>query len=142
MSQTTRKDPSPTSFDVPQMGMVINPEPGRHYVYAHSEDGQHQNVQYYEMLGYRTELCTKGGVRVAQGEKAREGDPLRFWGMVLMSCSPERKAQIDEHGPDGRTGRHLSRAIQNKINKVGLQDGVNRRVARIVNETTPLIVEG
>jgi hypothetical protein len=124
------------------MGTLSNPEPGRAYVFANAEDGVGQNYQYYEMLGYRMERKTKGGVQVVQGQKVKEGEPLRFWDQVLMSCSEERKAEIDEFGPHGNTGRRLAKRIQEKINSAGLQEGVGRRTARVVNETTPLMVEG
>ena len=137
-----RVDPSNYAPGIEPMGTLLYPDPERHYVMASGEDGAGQNYQYYEMLGYRLERKTKAGVQIIQGQKVKEGDLLRFWDLVLMSCSKERKAEIDEFGPHGNTGRNLAKRIQKKITGDGLQEGVGRRTARVVNETTPLMVEG
>ena len=136
----TRVDPSrPTAHP---MGSLINAESGRHYVFASADDSDHMNHQYYEMLGYRLERATKGGVRVSMGGRVKEGEPLEFWGHVLMSCTLERKAEIEEFGPDGQTGRRLQRTLQDKINRRGIADGIDPRVGRFVSETTPLEQRG
>ena len=142
MSERARKDPKTYAPQIKPAASLINPEPGRHYVWANSEDGVDLNHQFYDMIGYRLERCTKGGVKVVQGLKAKEGGLLMFQGQVLMSCSEERKAEIDQYGPYGNSGRDLAQRLQNKINSAGLQEGVGKRTARVVNETTPLMVEG
>ena len=141
MSDRARKDPVNYAPSIEPMGSLLNTEPGRHYVWTHAEDGAAQNHQYYETLGYRLERKTKGGVQVVQGQKVKEGDPLKFWDMVLMSCSEERKSEIDEYGPHGNTGHALNRRIQKKINVTGLQKEISSRIARVENQTTPLMVE-
>jgi hypothetical protein len=70
----------------------------------------------YSAAGYVIELDQPGGVKPQGGRLSRKpGEQIEFRGNVLMSCSLERKAEIDEHGVDGDSGQRAADAIENRM---------------------------
>lgn len=96
-----------------------NRDPKRHYVLANENNNGEFDVSYYSCLaegladlgvgpndGYVVERQREGGPVFAAGSTSRKsGDPIRFRGMVLMSCPIAFKELIDEVGEDGMSGR-------------------------------------
>lgn len=103
-------------------GQLYRADPERKYVLA-PKDTQHPfSYEYYISIGYEVENATKEGVRIRLGEPVKDGEPLGWKGMVLLSCSKERAQEIFLNGPTGLTGqsyydRLLSRAKANKLEK-------------------------
>ena len=137
--QSERKDPRTSSIQGPGLaGNLLGSDPTRHYVWASANDEVDFNVDYYEGMGYELERRSEGGIRVLRGSSVKEGEPLKFRGLVLMSCSEEQYQWLRENGPDGRTGRALQRALQQKIAAQGLQEGSNSPYYKILSETQEL----
>lgn len=110
-----RRDPEPRFTDQGiNIWKVVSGDPTRHYVavYQNSED---YGPEYYEYLGYEVEIAREGGPRFLAGRTAKMGEPVTMRGHVLMSCTGERKAEIDKYGPDGATGLEWLDEIDDRI---------------------------
>lgn len=82
-------------------------------------------VDYYENIGYDVELHKPGGVVSGLGRTARErkqGQRIEQYGCVLMSCSLERKAEIDQFGADGDGGQQAADRLEDRYLKKGGRD--------------------
>lgn len=86
----------------------------QHYVYVYEGDPEH-GPDYYKAIGYHPVEYEKGGVRPMAGKTGNSGDQIEMRGHVLMACSKERRAEIEQFGPDGVSGQALADAIDNRI---------------------------
>ena len=83
----TRTDPKPRLPDA-QLGMLLNADPSRKYVWANPNDMS--GVPQYEAEGFRIELYVKGGVRPQiTSRKIEVGGSMYCYDQVLMSCDME-----------------------------------------------------
>jgi hypothetical protein len=75
------------------------------------------NVSYYRHLGYTQTQYDPAEARPALGnmEGLKQGDAIKTMGMALMECSIERKRELDETGPEGRTGWSAFKRIEDNI---------------------------
>jgi hypothetical protein len=126
--QSERVDPPRRSAGtVLHATSLDNQDPNKHYVWASltTEIAGIQAVDYYENIGYDVELHKPGGVVSGLGRTARErkaGQRIEQYGCVLMSCSLERKAEIDQYGPDGDGGQQRASELEQKYLRQGGRD--------------------
>lgn len=152
--KTERVDPPrKTAGTVLRATALDNQDPNKHYVWA-SLTNEIQGVpavDYYEAIGYEIEKHKPGGVVSGLGRTARErkqGQNIEQYGCVLMSCSLERKAEIDQFGANGDGGQEAASELEDKYLKKGGRDllrGMNPnntyvslRVGREHNAPVPL----
>ena len=140
-----RKDPPARALDgVSPWARLENKTPGRHYVLIHSTTaGQ---VEEYIYNGYEAEVWKTGGVRIAGFRgKPPFGEEMLTRGMLVMSCSAERKAEIDDVGVDGNTGWDLAEQVEDHIldRSVGkdLLRGIGAGVMAVENTTKRNVTE-
>ena len=93
----------------------------RKYVYAPEDPKHSHNYAYYESMGYTIEHHVKDGVRIKMGDNGKVGDPLKWRGNLLMSCSVQRAQEIFESGPTGLTGQKYYDKLMSKIRKNELE---------------------
>ncbi len=103
-----RIDPTPSHHD-PSEGRfaLINRDPDRHYVWAYINDDETGKGKYLAMR-YRVEVQEPGGVRPVIGDTVQDGEEITASGHVLMSCSLERRQEIEQHGAFGEGGLALA----------------------------------
>jgi hypothetical protein len=134
-----RVDPVLRQIDFFSQGIeLINPDPSKAYVLAYKGDSI-CGRSYYQALGYEIELHSETGVRLRAGSTGQTGEEMEWMGHVLMSCSKERKAQMDA------AGKAWANRIEERIvdRKKGMQDllrGIPGRgqFMRVVNDSTSL----
>jgi hypothetical protein len=123
VAQPKRTDPKPRPVEGPASEFaLVGEDPNRHYTGVSlltSRFGQ----TYYEAIGYEVEIARKDGPKFRFG-RVKDGEPMVFQDIVLMSCTKERKAEIDLHGPFGGSGQEEVDRIHNLM--------VNRRAGRSV----------
>jgi hypothetical protein len=107
-----RKDPRPARLTGVTDDVLINKDPKKHYVLAYL--GHDTGVPYYKTLGYEVERYREGGVAFS-GFECRPGEPMENRGALLMSIDAERRQEIEEYGPNGRTGQDLVDKIEDII---------------------------
>jgi hypothetical protein len=111
-----RVDPKPRLIDnVLPWQRLKNKDERRHYVLVNERMNGEFDVSYYEALaeglglpredGYVVEVRKPGGVTLAAGVTAEEGQPIRFRGMILMSCPKAFKKLLEDFGDDGQSGQ-------------------------------------
>ena len=84
-----RTDPPSRAPALLQNGArVVNKDRGRRYVLANPADDDTGCLKY-EQLGYRYELGTAHGVRIANGRDTERGKNVEYHGAFLMSISCE-----------------------------------------------------
>ncbi len=111
-----RVDPPVQHVDaVSPWGLLENKDPTRWYVYANGATTNVGGVQWYKILGYRVEKLEPGGVQPRGGATCEVGEPITVMGNVLMSCSMERKAELDAVGYDGVSGQSAVDEIESRI---------------------------
>lgn len=106
-------------------GSLVNPDPTRKYVLAPMDDQHPMNWQYYESMGYEVVKRTPDGVKIRMGDNGKVGDPLKWRGNVLLSCSAERAQEIFESGPTGLTGQKYYDKLMEQIRRNELEKRVN-----------------
>ena len=113
---TRRADPKPRpTSGVHSWTKLKNKDINKHYAWISMTDPD-QGVDYYLSLGYEPVYASEGGVEPLGGKLARKsGEQIVFRGLLLMECPLERKAQIDNEGPDGDTGQQLADVIESRI---------------------------
>lgn len=122
-----RVDPKPRPVQGPAGEFsLINEDPERHYVCANIATNHVGSPAYYEGIGYDVEMAQPGekALRFRFGRTAKVGEPIQFQGTMLMSCSKERKAQIDLEGPFGGSGLLDTKRTEDLM--------INRRAGRRV----------
>jgi len=145
-----RPDPAPRHIDGSAVwANVDNRDPNREYVLVHRGNPE-LGIPYYESMGYRVEEY-KGpaGVKLRAGQTCKEGEEISNRGMVLMSCTKQRKQEIARRGPDGQSGLDLADEHERRIidRERGGIDGLRgMRDIRagyfdVNNETSQLAVE-
>lgn len=116
-----RADPKPRAIDgVMDQTDVVNRDPSRHYVLVNETNHGVFDVDYYLAIAEGLEVPDDEGYRVEtfKGREhprlrigltsRKEGDTIRFRGMVLMSCPMDFKKLIDEIGIDRRGGQQAA----------------------------------
>lgn len=129
-----------------QWNKVKGKDPNRHYVLANKALIGVGGSDYYVELGYLIETQRPDGPKLAGGQTTRkEGDPLEVFGHVLMSCTLERRIEIDEYGPDGQSGQAGADLVENKIidksRGVDLLRGIGIRGSRTAAGDDALLFE-
>jgi len=123
---------------------ILNPEPDRHYVMVR-EDDQIMGVEYYEYLGYEVEKHFKGGPKLKIGKTARDGEPIRFMGSVLMSMDQKMYDDLVQYGAFGSGGQLAADELEKQIvDRDGGPDqirGIRNRYIRVENTTEPTTTE-
>lgn len=139
-----RSDPKPRHIDgATPWTRLKNRDKNRHYVLANENNNGEYDVGYYLCLaegladlgvgpkdGYVVESQREGGpVFVAGSTSRKTGDPIRFRGMVLMSCPMAFKELIDQVGEDGTGGRQAADERDKLTNRRGAVDiaGIRRK---------------
>lgn len=141
-SRTNRTDPTSKHVDLGfDQTRLKGANPQKRYVCVHP-DHQVNGVDAYESEGWEVVKYQKGGVSFARGKTAREGEPVTYMGMVLMSIDRTEAERLDYEGALGGTGqRYLDRVRQQIVDpRGGADDAVSRmsnRYVRGVNETEP-----
>lgn len=109
-----RKDPKPRHLDGSAVwSRLVDRKDDRHYVYVNK--GDPDALATYEAAGYDVEVLKEGGVRPAGGRTCQIGAPIEMRGLVLHSCSMERKRQIELEGIDGDSGQLEADRIEEHI---------------------------
>lgn len=106
-------------------GSLVNADPTRKYVLAPMDDQHPMNWQYYEAMGYEIVRREEKGVKIRMGDNGKVGDPLKWRGNVLLSCSAERSQEIFENGPTGLTGQKYYDKLMEQIRRNELEKRVN-----------------
>lgn len=96
-------------------GQLQNADPNKKYVMCSQQDQHPMGYKYYESIGYTHEMAVKDGVRILLGEKPKLGEPLKWQGNYLMSCSKERAQEIFETGEAGSTGQQYYDKLMSRI---------------------------
>lgn len=111
----TRNDPSPRPADGASDGTrLLNKDPNKHYVFVATSPNY--VIGEYEDRGYQVEVLEEGGVSLSRSRRgSKVGEEIRYRDMVLMSCSKERKAELDQFGEFGNTGWAKADRIEEKI---------------------------
>jgi hypothetical protein len=113
-----RRDPKNRHIDASSnsWAAVRNRDPGKHYVLV-SNAADDQGPDYYESMGYEVEVYGgANGVSLRGGRSTKElGSPIEMRGHTLMSCSLERKAEIDQYGADGDAGQELADEVEQRL---------------------------
>jgi hypothetical protein len=116
-----RKDPRARHIDgsATAWTAVQNRDPERTYVLVSIADDTH-GPDYYESIGYEVEVYggRKGasGVHLKGGRSTKDvGSPIEMRGHLLMSCSKERKEEIDVYGPEGDSGQQYADEIEQRL---------------------------
>ena len=115
-----RIDPPVQHIDaVSPWGKLENCDAGRHYVFVNQNNKFVGGVSWYRSLGYRVERASPDGVRLAGGggldEEMAPGTPLTTMDTVVMSCTKQRKAQLDAYGEDGEGGQYRIDQLEKQI---------------------------
>lgn len=123
-----RKDPRPRHLSggqaqlrdgTPAWLRLLGKEEGRKYVYVYLAGSGTSSVEYYESLGYRAETYGgEKGLRFAGGRTARkQGDEMKYRGLLVMSCDAETASEVEAKGADGVTGQELADEYEGLIYK-------------------------
>jgi hypothetical protein len=117
---------------------VINGDPERSYVLVHRNESA---IGQYEMRGYRREVKTAGGPRIAmQSRDTQDGDFVTAMGHVLMSIEKAELAEIRANGgPLSGMGEKHWDAIEKRLLKPGGVDDLRgmRRSYMAVDDWDP-----
>lgn len=143
-----RHDPRPKHIDgTSPLMKLVNKNPQKVYraVTITGEFG----LPRYRMLGWTVENYDgeENGLRFAAGETCPVGGPLESMGMVIVSMSAEKYAELEMYGEDGNGGQAYADLVEEKIldKRGGLVDRVrgidNPRHFRLRNETSRDSVE-
>lgn len=130
-ARAVRLDPKfrPTNGATPWM-RIKNADPNRHYVWA-SERGVQAgefDVDYYTSLhenigekeGYVVETYDANSPQPVAGITTREkGQPVRFRGHILVSCTLAFKRLLEQLGDDGSSGQAGADFMDNLYKKRG-----------------------
>lgn len=131
-----RKDPKPRHLDGSAIwARLKNADPDRHYVYVNK--GDPDAMAHYDAAGYEVVTLEPGGVCPAGGKTVRNGEPIEMRGLVLMSVSKERQAQIELEGADGNAGQaEADRIEQLIVDRRGFDPlrGMHSRFMSVSNE--------
>lgn len=134
---------------------VHNKDPNKHYVWVYLNG---PGVATYESMGYDVVRFEPDGVRLFGKKVGELGQDVIRDGNVLMSCSLERKREIDLYGAYGTEdhpvgGQLDANALEERIVRqrggmdplrgltgiIGRQSGAPTMA--VVNETSPLELE-
>lgn len=108
-----RKDPKPRHTDgAAPWAKLKNRDERLHYTYVYAGDGVDHGPDYYRSIGYEPVEYSADGVAPVAGVTGNPGDQIEMRGHVLMACTLERKAEIDQYGPDGVSGQELADEIE------------------------------
>lgn len=72
-------------------------------------------MDYYQSLGYVVEEARAGGPSLTAGVTSQEGQPIQVRGHILMSCSDQRRLEIEQYGPDGDSGQEQADVVEDAI---------------------------
>lgn len=112
-----RKDPRNRHLDgsATAWTQVINRDPNRHYVLV--SVGADEGPDWYESIGYQVDVYGgEKGLKLKGGKVNKTvGEPIEVRGHLLMSCSMERKEEIDRYGADGDSGQEHADEIERRL---------------------------
>lgn len=120
-----REDPPPRPVEqTANRGFLEGADTGKHYVWVSEVNDPTINVSYYRHLGYKVSQYDPSEARPALGnmDDMKQGDPIKTMGMLLMECPLERKRELDELGPEGRTGWRAHDRLQDKIRRSDIDE--------------------
>ena len=119
-----REDPPPRPVEqTANRGFLEGGDPNKHYVWVSEVNDPTINVAYYRHLGYQIAQYDPSEARPTLGyQEFKQGDPIKSMGMVLMELPLERKAKLDQVGPDGQGGWAKAQRIQDAITKRELDE--------------------
>lgn len=106
-------------------GQLISADPEKKYVLCSYQDNHPMNYKYYESMGYEIEKAVKDGPRIQMGEPVQIGEPLKWMGCVLMSCSKARAEEIFMYGENGLTGQAYYDKLMKKIKANDLEKRIS-----------------
>lgn len=109
-----REDPPPRPVEgIANRGFLEGHDPNKHYVWVSEVNDPTINVGYYKSLGYKVAQYDPSEARPTIGyQEYQQGDPIKSFGMVLMECSLEQKALLDQKGWD--TATRIEDTIRNR----------------------------
>lgn len=119
-----RKDPKGRPTDGNQgRARFRGQDPNRHYVLVNAA-AEDFGVGYYQDMGYEVELVRDDGPKAVHVgiRKAENGAAIMERGHVLMSCTKERQAEIEQFGPDGESGQNEVDAMERRMKLKGGND--------------------
>ena len=96
-----RNDPDPRPVEGATNRVDLSgKDPGKHYVYVSTVNDPTLNPRSYLSRGYSFTQYDPDGAQPVYGYNGdrKQGDRIEEFGMVLMECSLERKAEIDAQG--------------------------------------------
>lgn len=114
---SNRADPSRRPVEGNQgRGRFRGLDPGRHYVIVNQASPDF-GVSYYQDIGYDIEVVRESGPKPihTSTRKPSTGDAIEGRGGVLMSCTNERYAEIEEFGAEGGSGQRSVTEIERRF---------------------------
>jgi hypothetical protein len=111
-----RTDPRPKHVDgMGSLARLKNQNPTKRYVLA--SVSELSGLQRYRAMGWDVEIYTgePNCLQFAGGQTCKPGDPLETMGMVCVSISAEKHAQIVQYGEDGESGQAEADRIEDRI---------------------------
>jgi hypothetical protein len=98
-----RSDPTPRPVEgAINRAAVAGQDPDKHYVYVSTVNDPTMSTATYRSMGYRfSEYEPDGEQPVYGAHDLKPGDKIESFGMVLMECSKEHKANLDQNGSPG-----------------------------------------
>lgn len=121
-----RNDPDPRPVEGAMNRVAVQgKDPNKHYVWVSEANDPTLNPGSYLSVGYQMSQYDKDEAMPVLGYNPglKQGDHMKAFGCVLMECSLERKAQLDEEGaPGAGLGQKWARQIESTIRSKDLLD--------------------
>ena len=102
-----RNDPDPRPVEgATNRVAVAGQDPDKHYVWVSTVNDPTLNPGSYRSMGYRFTQYDPDEAQPVLGytEELKQGDKIESFGMVLMECSKEHKAKLDQTGAPNMGG--------------------------------------
>ncbi len=121
-----RNDPDPRPVEGATNRVAVQgQDPDKHYVYVSMAADPTMNPETYRSIGYNFTQYDPDGPIPTYGYNPdrKQGDKVESFGMVLMECSKEHKARLDQQGaPGAGGGQQWADQVQAKIRQRDMLD--------------------
>ena len=117
-------DPRPVEGAINRVA-VTGQDPDKHYVYVSTVNDPTMSPATYRSMGYKFTQYDPDGAQPVYGynEDLKQGDRVESFGMVLMECSKEHKAKLDQEGCVGQGGgQQWADQVESKIPQRDMAD--------------------
>jgi hypothetical protein len=123
-----RKDPGVRSVfgASPMYSTLKNKRSDRDYCLVNPGDSE--TFSKYESLGWIPEVRTKDCALPISGCTAKEGEPIRVMGQLLMSIDKEAHQRIIREGEDGQSGLNAADELEQRLIRNRMIDDPSRNL--------------